>query len=136
MQWSQKFEKLARKAVSQSGHRNRALRIFPGRHRRGTGQVGGGDSWYSHYRIRRYSRWCSPAVGQLGYRHSGGRIAERFAQMLQAGLVDEVRALRQRPDLHPAVAQLLAQNVGERRAPCAGSEHRYAAELVRHETFA
>mgnify|MGYP003703759071 CR=1 FL=1 len=28
------------------------------------------------------------------------RIAERFAQMLQAGLVDEVRALRQRPDLH------------------------------------
>ena len=28
------------------------------------------------------------------------RIAERFAQMLEAGLVDEVRALRQRPDLH------------------------------------
>lgn len=28
------------------------------------------------------------------------RIAERFAQMLEAGLVNEVRALRQRPDLH------------------------------------
>jgi tRNA dimethylallyltransferase len=36
------------------------------------------------------------------------RIGERFAAMLQAGLVDEVRALRARPDLHPHLPSMRA----------------------------
>ena len=36
------------------------------------------------------------------------RIAERFAAMLEAGLVDEVRALRARGDLHPELPSMRA----------------------------
>jgi tRNA dimethylallyltransferase len=42
------------------------------------------------------------------------RIAERFAAMLDAGLVDEVRALRARGDLHPELPAMRA--VGYRQA--------------------
>jgi len=42
------------------------------------------------------------------------RIAERFAAMLAAGLVDEVRALRERGDLHPDLPAMRA--VGYRQA--------------------
>ncbi len=42
------------------------------------------------------------------------RIAERFAAMLAAGLVDEVRALRARGDLHPELPAMRA--VGYRQA--------------------
>jgi tRNA dimethylallyltransferase len=42
------------------------------------------------------------------------RIAERFAAMLEAGLVDEVRALRGRGDLHPELPAMRA--VGYRQA--------------------
>ncbi len=42
------------------------------------------------------------------------RIAERFAAMLEAGLVDEVRALRARADLHPDLPSMRA--VGYRQA--------------------
>jgi len=34
------------------------------------------------------------------------RIAQRFDAMLEAGLVDEVRALRRRPDLHPGLPSI------------------------------
>jgi tRNA dimethylallyltransferase len=37
--------------------------------------------------------------GERAWLH--GRIALRFEQMMQAGFIDEVRALRQRGDLHP-----------------------------------
>jgi tRNA dimethylallyltransferase len=42
------------------------------------------------------------------------RIAERFDQMLQHGLLDEVRALRARGDLHPALPSMRC--VGYRQA--------------------
>ncbi len=42
------------------------------------------------------------------------RIAARFDAMLAAGFLDEVRALRQRPDLHPGLPALRA--VGYRQA--------------------
>jgi tRNA dimethylallyltransferase len=42
------------------------------------------------------------------------RIAQRFAAMLEAGLVDEVRALRARGDLHPALPSM--RSVGYRQA--------------------
>src|SRR6185295_20243655 len=42
------------------------------------------------------------------------RIGERFAAMLDAGLVDEVRALRARGDLHPGLPSMRA--VGYRQA--------------------
>ncbi len=42
------------------------------------------------------------------------RIAERFAAMLDAGFVDEVRRLRARGDLHPALPSMRA--VGYRQA--------------------
>jgi tRNA dimethylallyltransferase len=42
------------------------------------------------------------------------RIAERFAAMLAAGLLDEVRSLRQRGDLHPGLPALRC--VGYRQA--------------------
>ncbi len=44
--------------------------------------------------------------------HAG--IAGRFATMLEAGLVDEVRALRDRPDLHAALPSM--RSVGYRQA--------------------
>jgi tRNA dimethylallyltransferase len=43
-----------------------------------------------------------------------GRIAERFDAMLAAGLVDEVRALRARGDLHPLLPAMRC--VGYRQA--------------------
>jgi tRNA dimethylallyltransferase len=42
------------------------------------------------------------------------RIAQRFGQMLEAGLVDEVRRLRARGDLHPALPSMRC--VGYRQA--------------------
>jgi tRNA dimethylallyltransferase len=42
------------------------------------------------------------------------RIDQRFDQMLDAGLLDEVRALRQRPDLHPGLPSMRC--VGYRQA--------------------
>ena len=42
------------------------------------------------------------------------RIAQRFDAMLAAGFVDEVRALRARPELHPGLPALRA--VGYRQA--------------------
>ena len=42
------------------------------------------------------------------------RIAQRFAQMLEAGFVDEVRALRERGDLHPGLPAMRC--VGYRQA--------------------
>ena len=41
------------------------------------------------------------------------RIGQRFAAMLAHGLIDEVRALRQRPDLHPGLPAL--RSVGYRQ---------------------
>ena len=41
------------------------------------------------------------------------RIAQRFAAMLEQGFIDEVRALRQRPDLHPGLPAL--RSVGYRQ---------------------
>ena len=41
------------------------------------------------------------------------RIGQRFAAMLEHGLIDEVRALRQRPDLHPGLPAL--RSVGYRQ---------------------
>jgi tRNA dimethylallyltransferase len=42
------------------------------------------------------------------------RIAQRFEQMLDAGLLDEVRALMRRPDLHPDLPSMRC--VGHRQA--------------------
>ena len=42
------------------------------------------------------------------------RIAERFDAMLHAGLLDEVRSLRQRSDLHPNLPSM--RSVGYRQA--------------------
>ncbi len=42
------------------------------------------------------------------------RIDQRFEQMLDAGLLDEVRTLRQRPDLHPGLPSMRC--VGYRQA--------------------
>jgi tRNA dimethylallyltransferase len=47
-----------------------------------------------------------------GWLHA--RIAERFDQMLQSGLLDEVRALRARSDLHAALPSM--RSVGYRQA--------------------
>jgi len=41
------------------------------------------------------------------------RIAQRFAAMLEQGFIDEVRALRQRPELHPGLPAL--RSVGYRQ---------------------
>lgn len=58
------------------------------------------------------------------------RIAERFEAMLQAGFVDEVRTLMQRPELHPELPALRA--VGYRQAWQMLAEHKPEAWL--HET--
>jgi tRNA dimethylallyltransferase len=58
-----------------------------------------------------------PALIALEPRDRGwlhARIAERFAAMLDAGLVDEVRALRRRSDLHAGLPSMRA--VGYRQA--------------------
>ena len=55
-----------------------------------------------------------------GWLHA--RIAARFAAMLEAGFVDEVRALRARPELHPGLPSMRA--VGYRQAWAALDEDR------------
>lgn len=52
------------------------------------------------------------APGERALLHE--RIAQRFQSMLQAGFLDEVRRLRQRPELHPDLPSMRA--VGYRQA--------------------
>ena len=49
---------------------------------------------------------------ERGWLHA--RIAQRFAAMLDAGFIDEVRALRARGDLHPDLPSM--RSVGYRQA--------------------
>jgi tRNA dimethylallyltransferase len=65
----------------------------------------------SAYQQRKVAAGGGPAAALIalepaarGWLHA--RIAERFAAMLDAGLVDEVRALRERADLHPGLPAL------------------------------
>jgi tRNA dimethylallyltransferase len=63
----------------------------------------------STYQQRKVAAGAAPALIALepaarGWLHA--RIAERFAAMLDAGLVDEVRALRERADLHAGLPAL------------------------------
>jgi tRNA dimethylallyltransferase len=65
----------------------------------------------SAYQQRKAAAGGGPAAALIalepaarGWLHA--RIAERFAAMLDAGLVDEVRALRERADLHPGLPAL------------------------------
>jgi tRNA dimethylallyltransferase len=62
------------------------------------------------------------------------RIADRFDAMLAAGFVDEVRRLRARGDLHPALPSMRA--VGYRQAWQALDENWPAAELRERGIFA
>jgi len=48
------------------------------------------------------------AIGPVDRTRLHGRIARRFKQMLEQGLVEEVRRLYQRGDLHPGLASLRA----------------------------
>ena len=61
------------------------------------------SSWQQGPRAADAAAWPLLALepASRGWLHA--RIAERFAGMLQAGLVDEVRRLRARGDLHPGL---------------------------------
>ncbi len=60
----------------------------------------------------RPDRWLSLEPADRGWLHE--RIAQRFDAMLAAGFLDEVRALRARGDLHPALPSMRC--VGYRQA--------------------
>lgn len=61
------------------------------------------------------------------------RIARRFDAMLSAGLIDEVRALRARGDLHAALPSM--RSVGYRQAWC-HLEGQYSFEEFRSKGIA
>lgn len=71
-----------------------------------------------------------PSDAARGWLHE--RLAQRFAQMLAQGLVDEVRRLRERPDLHPGLPSIRC--VGYRQAwellDAAESQGRSAPDLA------
>jgi tRNA dimethylallyltransferase len=64
------------------------------------------SSWQQGPRAADAAAWPLVALepASRGWLHA--RIAERFAAMLQAGLVDEVRRLRARGDLHPGLPSM------------------------------
>ena len=64
------------------------------------------SSWQQGPRTADVAAWPLVALepASRGWLHA--RIAERFAAMLQAGLVDEVRQLRARGDLHPGLPSM------------------------------
>ncbi len=75
------------------------------------------SAWHAEGRAAALPGWAPARLVSLepqdrGWLHE--RIALRFDQMLQAGFLDEVRRLRARGDLHPALPSL--RSVGYRQA--------------------
>jgi len=64
--------------------------------------------WQSQQRQGSDFDFLKLAIGQIPRTELHERIAQRFRQMLQEGLVDEVSALRNRGDLHKDLASMRA----------------------------
>jgi len=72
------------------------------------------SSWQQGPRAADAMAWPLVALEPTSRGWLHARIAERFAAMLQAGLVDEMRRLRARGDLHPGLPSMRC--VGYRQA--------------------
>ena len=72
------------------------------------------SSWHSGPRTADDATWPLVALEPASRAWLHARIAARFAQMLDAGLLDEVRRLRARGDLHPQLPSMRC--VGYRQA--------------------
>ena len=85
------------------------------------------SAWQGGPRREDAERWPLVALEPRSRAWLHGRIAQRFDTMLAAGLLDEVRALRARGDLHPGLPSMRC--VGYRQAWQAFERSGHAATL-------